>query len=71
MIKLSQLVNPRRLVCESEEKELPEEFKCFERGFEFLKQRIVELNKKAAKYKVPPLEIVIVKEEMIDRKSVV
>src|ERR1035441_7015316 len=65
MIKLSQLVNPRRLVCESEEKELPEEFKCFERGFEFLKQRIVELNKKAAKHKVPPLEIVIVKEEMI------
>ena len=65
MIKLSQLINPRRLVCEAEEKELPEEFKCFERGFEFLKQRIAELNKKAAKYKVPPLEIVVVKEEMV------
>jgi hypothetical protein len=65
MIKLSQLVDPRKLVCEAEEKELPEEFKCFERGFEFLKQRIAELNKKATKYKVPPLEIVIVKEEMV------
>ena len=65
MIKLSQLVDPKRLVCEAEEKELPEEFKCFERGFEFLKQRIAELNKKAAKYKVPPLEIVVVKEEMV------
>jgi len=65
MIKLSQLIDPKILVCEAEEKELPEEFKCFERGFEFLKQRIAELNKKAAKYKVPPLEIVVVKEEMV------
>lgn len=65
MIKLSQLVDPKILVCEAEEKELPEEFKCFERGFEFLKARITELNKKAAKYKVPPLEIVVVKEEMV------
>ena len=65
MIKLSQLVDPKILVCEAEEKELPEEFKCFERGFEFLKERISELNKKAAKYKVPPLEIVVVKEEMV------
>lgn len=65
MIKLSQLVDPKILVCEAEEKELPEEFKCYERGFEFLKQRIGELNKKAAKYKVPPLEIVVIKEEMV------
>jgi hypothetical protein len=64
MIKLSQLVDPKILVCEAEEKELPEEFTVFERGFEFLKQRIAELNKKAAKYKVPPLEIIIHKEEM-------
>jgi hypothetical protein len=64
MIKLSQLA-PKTLIKEAEEKELPEEFKCFERGVEFLKARIAELNKKAAKYKVPPLEIVIVKEEMV------
>jgi hypothetical protein len=64
MIKLAQLA-PKVLIKEAEEKELPEEFKCFERGFEFLKQRIAELNKKALKYKVPPLEIVIVKEEMV------
>ncbi len=64
MIKLAQLA-PRIPLHEAEEKELPEEFKCFERGFEFLKARIAELNKKAAKYKVPPLEIVIHKEEMV------
>lgn len=64
MIKLAQLT-PKVPLHEAEEKELPEEFKCFERGFEFLKARIAELNKKAAKYKVPPLEIVIVKEEMV------
>ena len=64
MIKLSNLIAPV-LLKEAEEKELPEEFQCFERGFDFLKQRIAELNKKAAKYKVPPLEIVIVKEEMV------
>lgn len=63
MIKLTTLIAPV-LIKEAEEKELPEEFKCFERGFEFLKARIAELNKKAAKYKVPPLEIVVVKEEM-------
>ena len=50
MIKLAQLV-PKTLIKEAEEKELPEEFKTSERGFEFLKQRIAELNKKAAKYK--------------------
>ena len=64
MIKLFNLIAPV-LLKEAEEKELPEEFKCFERGFDFLKQRIAELNKKAAKYKVPPLEIVVVKEEMV------
>lgn len=64
MIKLMQLVDPKILVCEAEEKELPEEFQVFERGFEFLKQRVAELNKKAAKYKVPPLEIIVHKEEM-------
>ncbi len=64
MIKLAPLA-PKVLIKEAEEKELPEEFKTSERGFEFLKSRIAELNKKAAKYKVPPLEIVIVKEEMI------
>ena len=60
-----QLVNPKHLMLESEEKELPKQFKVFERGFEFLKQRIVELNKKAIKYKVPPIEIVIHNEELI------
>lgn len=64
MIKLLKLVSPQNLIIEAEEKELPEEFKVFERGFEFLKQRVSDLNKKAAKYKVPPIEIVIVKEEM-------
>lgn len=65
MIKLMQLVDPKILVLEAEEKELPKQFKVFERGFEFLKQRVVELNKKATKYKVPPLEIVIHNEEMV------
>lgn len=59
------LVNPKHLMLETEEKELPEQFKVFDRGFEFIKQRVAELNKKAAKYKVPPLEIVVHKEEMV------
>jgi len=65
MIKLIQLIDPRLLFCEAEEKELPEECKVFEQGFEFLKARVEILNKKAAKYKVPPIEIIIVKEELI------
>lgn len=65
MIKLLKLISPRTLLIEAEEKELPEEFQVSERGYEFLKERIAELNKKAAKYKVPPIEIVVVKEEMV------
>jgi hypothetical protein len=65
MIKLLDLVNPKTLVCETEEKQLPEEFKVRERGLEFLKARLELLNKKAAKYKVPPLTLTIVKEEMV------
>ena len=65
MIKLMQLVDPKILVLEAEEKELPEQFKVSDRGFEFLKERVAQLNKKAAKYKVPPLEIVIHNEEMV------
>lgn len=65
MIKLMKLVDPKHLMLESEEKELPEQFTVFDRGLEFLKGRIAELNKKAAKYKVPPLEIVVHKEEMV------
>lgn len=65
MIKLLPLVNPRLVLLETEEKGLPEEFKVKERGLNFLKQRVAELNKKAAKYKVPPIEIVIIKEDMV------
>jgi len=64
MIKLFSLISPALLV-ESEEKELPEEFEVFESGYEYLKARIDELNHKANKYKVPPLEIIIIKEEMV------
>jgi len=60
-----QLVSPKILVLEAEEKELPEQFKVTDRGFDFLKERIAALNKKAAKYKVPPLEIIIHSEEMV------
>ncbi len=60
-----QLISPKVLVLEVEEKELPEQFVVTDRGFDFLKERIAALNKKAAKYKVPPLEIVVHKEEMI------
>jgi hypothetical protein len=65
MVKLLDLVNPKSLVCETEEKQLPEDFKIRDRGLEFLKGRIELLNKKAAKYKVPPLTIKILKEEMV------
>ena len=65
MIKLLQLIGPKALLIEAEEKELPEEFTVYERGFDFLKARVEVLNKKAAKYKVPPIEIVILKEEMV------
>ena len=66
MLKLLDLVSPAAILYENmEEKGLPEEFKVFERGLEFLKQRIEALNKKAAKYKVPPLDIDIVSTEMV------
>lgn len=65
MTKLLDLVNPKTILLEMEEKELPEEFQVSERGLEFLKGRIETLNKKAAKYKVPPLTLNIVKEEMV------
>lgn len=65
MIKLLNLVSPQVLCEEVEEKELPDEFKVFERGLEFLKQRIAALNKKAVKYKVPTLDIDIISTEMV------
>ena len=57
MTKLLNLINPQLLLLETEEKELPEEFSVSERGYNFLKQRVEALNKKAHKYKVPPMEI--------------
>lgn len=65
MVKLLDLVSPKTLVLETEEKQLPEEFKVREKGMEFLKARVEQLNKKAARYKVPPIQIVVVKEEMV------
>ncbi len=65
MVKLLNLVDPRVLLLEMEEKELPEEFVVSERGLAFLKERVAALNKKAAKYKVPSIDIDIVKEEMV------
>ena len=65
MVKLLDLVNPKALLLETEEKQLPDEFKIRERGLEFLQARLEQLNKKASKYKVPPLTINILKEEMV------
>lgn len=65
MVKLLDLVSPKIILLEMEEKELPNELKVKDRGLAFLQQRVEALNKKAAKYKVPPLEIQIVKEEMV------
>lgn len=57
MDKLLNLIDPHYILFETDEKELPEEFTVSERGYEFLKQRVTDLNKKAIKYKVAPLEI--------------
>ena len=65
MVKLLDLVSPKTLQLETEEKQLPEAFTIRERGLEFLKQRLEILNKKAAKYKVPPLVLKIDKEELV------
>jgi hypothetical protein len=65
MTKLLNLINPQLLLREAEEKELPEEFTVSERGYNFLKQRIEALNKKAHKYKVPPMVIEEVGSEFI------
>lgn len=65
MVKLLNLIDPKVLILETEEKELPEQITVSERGFEFLKQRIDALNKKAVKYKVPSLSIDVIKEEMV------
>ena len=66
MIKLLNLLDPQSILLENvEEKELPEEFKVFDKGLEFLRQRVAALNKKAAKYQVPSIDIDIIKEEMV------
>ena len=65
MIKLLPLINPKVILLEMEEKELPDEFVVSERGYLFLQERIAALNKKAAKYKVPSMDIDIIKEEMV------
>lgn len=65
MVKLLDLVSPKVLLLETEEKQLPEEFTVSERGLEYLKARVDALNKKASKYKVPPLTVSVIKEEMV------
>jgi hypothetical protein len=65
MIKLIDLLSPKTILLEMEEKELPEEFKLTDRGLQYLRDRIAVMNKKAAKYKVPPIDINIIKEEMV------
>ena len=66
MIKLRNLLKPSNFLCEEvEEKELPEQFEIFERGLNYLRDRIAVLNKKAAKYKVPSLDIEILGEKMV------
>jgi len=65
MFKLLDIIDKNILLLEMEEKELPEEFKVSDRGYEYLKQRIDALNKKAIKYKVPTLDIDVLKEEMV------
>jgi hypothetical protein len=65
MVKLLDLVGHQTILLEMEEKELPEEFAVSERGLEYLNARLEALNKKAAKYQVPPLTLTIVNEEMI------
>jgi len=65
MVKLLDLVSPQVLVLETKDANLPEEFKVRDVGLAFLKSRVDALNKKAAKYKVPPMAIRILKEEMV------
>ena len=65
MTKLLDLVSPKALLMEAEEKQIPEDFKIRDKGLDFLKERVALLNKKAAKYKVPPLTINILSEEMV------
>lgn len=64
-MKLSELVNPNHILAETEEKKLSDEFKVRDNGLAFLKSRVDSLNKKAAKYKVPPIQILVVKEDMV------
>jgi len=42
-----------------------------ERGYEFIKSKIDEMNKKASKWGVPPMDLKIIKEEFIKRKILV
>lgn len=67
MVKLASLINPKCILLEdTEEKQMPDkEFTVLEKGLEHLKAKIAALNKKAAKYKVPSLDIDIIKEEMV------
>jgi len=65
MIKLIDLLNPKTILLEMEEKELPEEFKVYDAGLQYLRDRVAAMNKKAAKYKVPSIDIDIVSEEMV------
>jgi hypothetical protein len=65
MIKLLELINPKIILLEVKEQTLSEEFTVKDRGLEFLKSRVEALNKKATKYGVPPIQIHVVKEEMV------
>jgi acetolactate synthase small subunit len=59
----------RNLLCETETEDLSkEDIVVGDRGYDFLKLKMEELNKKAKRWGVPPLELKVIKDELVTKK---
>lgn len=65
MIKLMPLLFENEV---DHEEDLGKSHVIGERGYEFLKTKIGEMNKKSAKWGVPPMDLKVLKEEFVKRK---
>jgi hypothetical protein len=72
MIKLCNLINKRTILNEVEEVDLSKDvITLSERGYTYLKTQIDELNKKAMRWHVPPMELHVIKEEIVTKEVMV
>jgi hypothetical protein len=70
MIRLKGIVTEIQLN-ETEETDISETITIGEKGYLYLKNTIDQLNEKAAKYHVPPMELKVLKEEIVTKNITV